>query len=209
MKRLRFERPTDYYDNRLFPIDDEICALLKKRREVSNHNPGFPPADSLAEWSAKYGLYEDLLNSLFGLLRNEEIFKTRVEPRNFIKHIPVLKAVEKDGHLYTITFIRQFDNASVVQLNCDWHETEEEHEERHLHHERPAYLELDMGEKYECWMDTGRGSGGQYSRNFIVSPRIPEDYSELKLTFKEYHDPFKDKPTGLEIVFILGKGAGK
>ncbi|WP_462408594.1 hypothetical protein [Neobacillus sp. Marseille-QA0830] len=209
MKRLPFERPTDFYDVRLLPIDEQICALLKKRGDMPDHNPGFPPADSMSEWAVKYDLYEDLLNSLFGLLRDEEQFKPRVEPRNFIKQVPILKAVEKNDRLYTLSFIRQFDNASVVQLNCDWHETEEEQDLRHMRHKDHTFLELDMGEGYECWMDTGRGTTGQYSRNFIVSPGIPEDVSGLIFTFKEYKDPFKAKPTGQEIVFNLDEGAKK
>ncbi|WP_251551051.1 hypothetical protein [Neobacillus muris] len=203
MRRLPFERPTEYYDDRLFSIDEQICALLKERRELSNQNPGFPPADLIAGWASKYGHYEDFLNSLFGSLRLEDQFKPRVEPIHFEKYLSILKSVEKAGRLYTITFIRQFENASVVQLNCDWHETEGEHELRHLQHERPAFLTLEMGEPYECRMDRGSGTTGQYTHTFIVTPRIPDDYSGLKLTFKEYQDPFKDEPTGLEIGFQL------
>ncbi len=32
MKRMGFERPTDYYDERLYTIDEKICALLKERK---------------------------------------------------------------------------------------------------------------------------------------------------------------------------------
>lgn len=35
MKRMTFERPTDYYDERLYTIDEKICALLKERKELS------------------------------------------------------------------------------------------------------------------------------------------------------------------------------
>lgn len=32
MQRMSFERPTDYYDERLYTIDEKICALLKERK---------------------------------------------------------------------------------------------------------------------------------------------------------------------------------
>ena len=32
MKRMGFERPTDYYDERLYTIDEKICALLKNEK---------------------------------------------------------------------------------------------------------------------------------------------------------------------------------
>ncbi|MCU5463071.1 hypothetical protein [Bacillus cereus] len=35
MQRISFERPTDYYDEKLYTIDEKICALLKERKELS------------------------------------------------------------------------------------------------------------------------------------------------------------------------------
>ncbi|WP_342352009.1 hypothetical protein [Neobacillus soli] len=138
MERLPFERPTEHYDDRVFSIDEQICVLLKKRKEVSNNNPGFPPPEYITKWAGQFELYEDLLNSVFGTLRMEDEFKPRVEPKNFIKHLPILKSVEKDAKLYTVTFIRQFENASVVQLNIDWDNSNDEqddlHRLRHHHH---------------------------------------------------------------------------
>jgi hypothetical protein len=205
MKRMPFERPTEHYDERIIPIDEKICALLKERKELSNQNPGFPPPENITNWAKKYGLYEDLLNSVFGTLRMEDEFKPRVEPKNFIKHIPILQSVEIDERLYTITFLRQYENATVVQLNMDWDVKTEDLEEdfhlRHMHHHRA--LELSLGEKYECRTDSGSGSDGHFRQNFIVSPPIPDDPSGLTFVFKEYQDFSKGKPTGHEIVFDL------
>nr|WP_263323283.1 hypothetical protein [Neobacillus sp. Marseille-Q6967] len=209
MKRMPFERPTDYYDERISYIDEQICALFKQRKEISRNNPGFPHLEDIASWAKKYGLYEDFLNSIFSTLRMEEEFKPRIEPVNFLKHIPILKSVEKDGRLYTITFIRQFENASVVQLNIDWDDTTEEPENiEAIRHHRPLhqhnFIELSIGEDYECRSNRGGGSGGHYRQNFIVSPPIPDDPSDLQFVFKEYQDFYKSKSTGLEIVFKRG-----
>lgn len=206
MKRMPFECPTEHYDERISSIDEQICALLKQRKDISNNNPGFPFPEFISIWSGKYGLYEDLLNSIFSTLRMEEEFKPRVEPKNFIKHIPILKSIEIDERLYTLTFIRQFENASVVQLNIDWNETTDVDLEA-LRHHRPihphSFIELSLGEHYECRSDRGGGSEGHQRQNYLVTPPIPDDPSGLKFVFKEYQDFYKGKPTGLEIVFDL------
>jgi hypothetical protein len=92
MKRMPFEPPTEHYDEQLSPIDEQICSLLKQRKDISNNNPGFPPLENISRWAEKYGLYEDLLRSLFGVLENDEFFRPQVEPTDFQKYIKVLKS---------------------------------------------------------------------------------------------------------------------
>jgi hypothetical protein len=194
MKRMPFERPTEYYDERIFPIDEQLCTLLKKRKEVSNNNPGFPPLEYISNWSKKYGVYEEFLNSLFNVLRHEEEFRPVVEPSGFRKHLPILKYVENDGRLYSVILIRQYENASVVQLNIDWDTTE--HLPGAMHQ---SSFELFIGEEYDCRMDGGSGTTGHYSYNFIVSPPLPDDLSGIDLVFRQYGTPHKERPTGLKI----------
>lgn len=198
MKRLPFERPTNYYDERLLSIDEQICSLIKQRKEISNNNPGFPPPEYISNWAKSFDLYEDLLNSLFGSLINDEHFRPYVEPKGFIKHLPVLKAVEKGEYVYSVTFFRQYENASVVYLNIDWDETADSLEDRHFHN----YLDLFLGESYDCRMGGGGGSTGHYTHTYIVSPPLPDDLSGLDFIFREYKRPFDD-PTGLEIVMHM------
>ena len=120
--KIRRQEQNNQYDQQLLMMDEHLCALLKQRKEISNNNPGQSPNESISKWAEKYGVYEDLLNSLFGLLRNEEIFRPQVEPNNFRRHLPVMKAFEQAERLYSITFIRQYDNASVIYLTIDWDE---------------------------------------------------------------------------------------
>lgn len=68
MKRMPFERSTNHYEEHLLPIDEQICALLKKRKDLSNNNPGFPSDDAISNWVIKYDLYEDYLSSFFQTL---------------------------------------------------------------------------------------------------------------------------------------------
>jgi hypothetical protein len=199
LKRMPFERPTDHYDESLLPIDEQICALIRQRKEVSNNHPGFPPQKNISNWAKTYGLYEDLLNSLFGTLRNDEVFRPRIEPKGFKKHIPVLKSVEKGESIYTVTYIRQYKNASTIHLNMDWDSTKDSSYDRHQH----SFFELFIGDQYDCRWEAGSGSTGQFVFIFTVSPPLPDDVSGLQLVFTEYSKPFGDKPTGGEISMHL------
>ncbi|WP_257475026.1 hypothetical protein [Bacillus sp. MCCB 382] len=200
LRRMPFERPTDYYDEKLLPIDEELCALLQKRKEVSHNNPGYPKLEDIATWADKYDVYEDLLRSLFGVLENEEAFKPQVEPRDFQKYIRILQSLEKEDCLYTVPFIKQYANASVVHLNID-REYNESLERERFH--RNSFWHLQIGKGYDCRVTGGGGSQEHTSFDFIVTPGLPEDLSGMTLTFKEFQTPFQKKPTGVEVGFKL------
>lgn len=200
MKRMHFDQQTEHYDERLIQIDEQICSLLKQRKEVSNNNSGFPPLEDISKWAEKFDLYEDLLRSLFGLLENDEHFRPRVEPIDFQKYIPVLKSVENDQSLYSVTFIRQYANASVINFNIDWEPEEDQIRERFLRH---SFWELSLGEGFDCRATGGGGTEGHISYNFIVSPPLPDNISGLDLKLTEYQTPLYKKPTGLELIFHL------
>ncbi|WP_052737745.1 hypothetical protein [Bacillus sp. SA1-12] len=70
-----------------------------------------------------------------------------------------------------------------------------------LHHH--ITFELFVGEQYDCRLERAGGSTGYYTCNFIVSPPLPDDISKMDLVFKEYSDPFREKPTGLEIIINI------
>ncbi|KOO52008.1 hypothetical protein [Viridibacillus arvi] len=200
MKRNAIKRSSNNYYEQLFSIDEQICTLLKQRKELSIDHPGFPPDEVLSKWATKFDLYEEYLSSLFGTVRMHEYFKPQVEPSGFRNHLPVLKSAEVDGKFYTVTFIRQFENASVVHLNIDWNETNDTRINLHLNHNHFA---LSIGQAYDCPIDRASGSTGNIVHTFIVSPPLPDDISGMTLVFKEYSDVFNAKVTGLEIVIHL------
>lgn len=178
--------------------------MVKQRLDISNNNPGFPPDEVITNWATKYNLYEEFLSSLFGSLRIHDFFKPRIEPNVFRKYISVLKSIEKDDYVYSVTVIRQYENASVIQLHIDWVEAEDLPRDLHHHHHHPHNtLELFIGEQYDCQTDRAGGSTGHYTYNYIVSPPLPDDPSNIDLVFKEYSDHFKEKPTGLELVIEI------
>lgn len=201
MKRMPFERPTEHYDERLIPIDEQICSLLKQRKDISDNNPGFPPLEDISKWAEKFDLYEDLLRSLFGLLENDDHYRPQIEPTDFQKYLTVSKSVEIEQCLYSVTFIRQYANASVVSFNIDWEEDDEDRFEDRFR--RLSFWNLWLGEEYDCRMEGGGGTTGHINYNIIVSPPLPDDVSGLAFRFREYQTPFNGKPTGLEVVMHL------
>ncbi|MDR4888400.1 hypothetical protein RGU12_12795 [Fredinandcohnia sp. QZ13] len=199
MKQMPFEPPTNHYDERIEAIDEQICQLIKQRKELSNNNPGFPTNQHIADWSKKYNFYDDFLNSIFANFLYEDIYRPVVEPKGYLKNIPILKSFEKDGAFYSVTFVRQFENASIVHLNIDSNYTEDVSE---WHQREHTHFELSIkGEEthYNCRNEGGGGTMGHETQTFIVSPALPDDISKYKLIFKEYKMPFQ-KETGFEFV---------
>ncbi|MEK5642523.1 hypothetical protein BK138_05575 [Paenibacillus rhizosphaerae] len=199
MKRMPFTRPTEHYDERLLPIDRQICQLLQQRKEISEGNPGYPPFVYIDQWAAETGLYEDFLKMIFGAIRSDEYFKPIVEPAGFIKHVPVLVSHEHDGYFFTLTSVRQYANASVVTLYVDWDVTIPERNSTEI-----SNFVLDMGEPYECRMDTGGSCSGNATYNYVVSPSLPDKLSGLEFVFREeIGSPFGGEPTGKEVRFRI------
>ncbi|WP_071394783.1 hypothetical protein [Bacillus tuaregi] len=199
MKRLPFEPPTEHYDERIQSIDEQICALIKERKVVSDQDPGFPAKKLISAWSDKYDFQEDFLNSVFSHFLNEDLYRPVVEPEGFVKNIPVLKSFENKDVFYSITFIRQYENASVVHFNID---REYREEDMHRGFQDHTFFELSiqgLDTEYDCRNDGGGGSRGHESYTYIISPALPDDLSTFTLVFKEHKTPYQ-KPTGLEVL---------
>ena len=147
MNAMPFHPPTDYYCKELASLDEEICSLLAKRKELSNQNPGFPDPDLIARWSQAFGLKEYWLSIVFAHLLNEEQIHIPVEPVEFLRFIPVLRSVTVDKLSHTVTYIKQYSNASIVHI-----ETEVITSEPfvHLGH---AMFELSIAPAYLCSID--------------------------------------------------------
>ena len=117
---MPFRPPTDHYYKELAPIDEQICELLAKRKELSNNNPGFPSLELISEWSQKYGLNENWLRRIFAsYMLYEERLQRPVEPTGFLKFVPILKSIEIDDMTYAVTHMKQYRNASVVYVETE------------------------------------------------------------------------------------------
>ncbi|OIK13802.1 hypothetical protein BIV59_04610 [Bacillus sp. MUM 13] len=200
--KKEFERPTDYYDNRLYPIDEEICRLLQQRKALCEGRPGFPPDKAITEWAGKYDIFEEFLQSIFGLMRMDFFFKPQVEPSGFIKHLPVLKSFEHEEEIYTITYIKQYTNASVLNLHIDWNEKIDTPLE--MIRKRPRdFLELQI-DQYDCRSDGSGGGQGFRTHTYIISPALPDNLSGLELVFNKRDSIFIERDMEDDIIITLG-----
>ncbi|MBM6613844.1 hypothetical protein JTF06_02910 [Desemzia sp. RIT804] len=199
MEQMSFEPPTDHYDERIATIDEQICQLINQRKELSNNNPGFPTKQYIADWSKKHHFYEDFLNSIFSNFFYEDVHRPVVKPTGFRKNIPILKSFEREDEFYSVTFMRQYENASTVHLNIDSNAIEDisEWQLREMSHFELSIKGSDI--QYDCRNEGGGGSMGSETFMFVVSPALPDDKSKYKLVFKEYKAPFQ-KETGFEFV---------
>ncbi|WP_445486627.1 hypothetical protein [Niallia sp. 03133] len=189
----------DYYDERLLSIDDEICALLKKRKEIGGKQSSMPPARFINIWAEQYDSHQHFLNIFFGLIRREEQLRLPIKPKGYSKHIPVLKSVEIEEVMYTITHILQYENVSVLHFNQDTYNANTV-----LDGQNPLMnFELMINQRYDCQIVHGTGTDGHRCYTFNITPPLPEDLSGLTFIFKEYSNHLKEAETGLNILFDL------
>ncbi|MDN5372142.1 MAG: hypothetical protein PWR19_1188 [Carnobacterium sp.] len=197
MKFESNEGSTNHYDERLFLIDEKICELLNDRKEIVKSNLGFPPDKVISSLADEYGFQKEYLQSLFSTIEMEDHYEPTIEPVEFQKYLPVLKAYGNQKVLYTVTYIRQYANASVLYLHMDW----EEKEDANFY---PDMLDLFINDTYFCHSEGGGGTTGHASHSYIISPALPDELTGIELVFKEAGRPFVENPTGFEFSIKLG-----
>ncbi|MCY0902632.1 MAG: hypothetical protein OWU32_10680, partial [Firmicutes bacterium] len=108
----------------------------------------------------------------------------------------VLKSVAKGEDMYTVTFIQQYDNASVVHLHIDSVPRAQDAESSPpLRH---SQFSLSIAEGYDCYSHGGGGMGDHRTHTFVVHPPVPDVPLGLLLIFTELTAPFGE-PTGLRV----------
>ncbi|MTH53409.1 hypothetical protein GKZ89_08265 [Bacillus mangrovi] len=178
-------------------ISREICRFIGLRKEAAAGTFHMPSDEDFSRWAQEFGLEQEMLEAVFLALENEEQYQEKVEPEGFRKLLPVMKTAEAGGSFYTITYIRQFENASTVFLHADWEE------EDHQHLKGIDHFSMQIDERFSCRFEGGGGGDGTYTHRFIVSPALPDDLRGISLLFTETEDPFFGKPSGKKMVFDL------
>jgi len=191
------EKPTNH--QKRLAIDEQICVLLLQRKELSSQTKDFPTDEIIKEWAQKYGFDDTYLAMIFSMIRSEKYYQPRIEPAGFRQYIPVLQSQEVNDRIYTISYIRQYENASVVQLLMDWDSQQDTHQNIRQRIKQRNHLGLFIDKHYECRNTGARGSDGHESNTFVVTPPLPDDIQGLSFNFREYQDVFEEKPTGFAV----------
>jgi len=179
----------DYYCESLAVIDEQICELLAKRKEISNDNPGLPSHGLISPWCKQYGLNEDKMQRIFACMSSEHSFlpHQQIEPTEFLKFVPILKSVELDNIIYAVTSMKQYKNASVVYIEAELNSAEE-----NVRLEFSGF-ELFISPKYQCRPHGGSGQVKGLQHTFVVTPSLPDDVTgfEFRLTIRPHRDETK------------------
>lgn len=64
MRRMPFVPPTDFYNEMLRTVDEQIVELLCKRNTLSEGNPGFPQTELIEKWARETSFYPDFLHAV-------------------------------------------------------------------------------------------------------------------------------------------------
>ncbi|MCY0875359.1 MAG: hypothetical protein OWT28_03665 [Firmicutes bacterium] len=172
-------RPTEHYDERVRAIDEKLCEFIAKRKTLSHGNPGYPPMAQVETWAVQFGLYENYLHSLFHVLLNEDIHRPRVEPAEYLGMIPVLRLAETEGRVFLVSYLRQYQNATVLHLEIEDFVEEPSTEKPHGHVE----WSVSISPEYESYWAGGGGSHNRWSHKFVVTPSLPDDVSHICFAF--------------------------
>lgn len=119
-----------------------------------------------------------------------------VEPTGLLKFVPILKSVEIDGVMYAVTHMKQYSNASVVNI-----ETEVKTSEPfvRLGH---ANFELSISPEYQCRHIGGYGQKKGIQHSFVVSPSLPDNVNGVKFHLTVIPFPEIQKIQELSLVEI-------
>lgn len=159
------------YDKQIESIDQEICALIQKRKQVSNEQPTSPSPEKLNEWAHTYELEREMLNALFSTIESEGDFKPIVKPKGYLGTVPLSFMYEENEVIYSLTAIQSYKNASVLFFQvasnpqkCNLQET-------------MSVFELNvLGTKaYVTQLTEGSGGDAMFNHRYVISPAIKED----------------------------------
>lgn len=161
----------DRYDGSTESIDREICALIQKRKQLSNEQPASPSPEKLNEWAHTYELEKEMLNALFSTIESEGDFKPIVKPKGYLGTVPLSFMYEENEVIYSLTAIQSYENASVLFFQvasnpqkCNLQET-------------MSVFELNVlgTTSYVTQLTEGSGGDAMFNHRYVISPAIKEN----------------------------------
>ncbi len=167
-----------YYCEAVEPIDEQLCALIARHKEVSGDNPGFPGVDRVAAWGGRYGLHEQMLWQVFNQLYHEDRLQPPPVPTGFRRFVPIARFVRQDGMIYAVTHMKQFTNMSVVSIEVSLEDEEV------VGIVQQGRVDLSLGPAYHCRLYSSGGGGRGMQCGFAVTPPLPDDLAEVEFTLK-------------------------
>ncbi len=161
---MRIEPPTDYYDEQLQTVDENIVASIATRQRLSNGKPGFPKAAYLERWARQYEIPVSILHQTFSALFRWHVVRERLQPDQFKRFVAIMAAEPHGNLLVLVPYLRQYNNCSVVSVQLESPQLAD----------GPVHVDLEIA-GYECLRHGGGGSQSYWHQEFVVTPVIPDD----------------------------------
>lgn len=169
-----FEPPTQYYDEQLISVDEQIASLIARREQLSHGYPGFPYPSHLEEWAGKFQVALPALQHAFAALHHwHKSPPRRVRPDEFLRLVPIMRSKSQGDLQIIVPYVRQYTNCSVVYMELEG-----------MVIRGPSLFDMNLTiEGYDCVPYSGRGDKHYFESTFIVTPIIPDrDIPQLPMT---------------------------
>lgn len=180
------------YKESLSEIDTQILALLARRDEISEHEPGVPSPELLNAWAAEYGLDARWLLGLFGFLHRKITHRAYVQPINLRTLVPIMRTEESGGIRLRLTHMEQYENCSVLHLDI---EIADLATDLQLSHPMTTLSVAALG--YEVYPQGGGGHGRAWHQSFVIAPALPDNLDGMEITVQWERDlAYRPVPVG-------------
>ncbi|WP_248928089.1 hypothetical protein [Paenibacillus hamazuiensis] len=180
--------PSEYNDA-VKQIDQKLLELIVERKTLAGGKRFSPPKELIRQWAETYEIPVPQINWLLHRLNEGDAPVFSDGPGELLNVISIMKKTTVDGFEYVLTHSMQHENGSMVHLDIrQIRQDARVHVRPHLH------LEITGAEPYNVHRHGSHGGGGQAHLNFFVTPRLPEDVSELVFSLIPFAMPMDTAP---------------
>jgi hypothetical protein len=163
---------------------------LNERKELAKGKRYFPLKEIMQDWAIKYDLDIPQISWLLHSLNESSHPEMPKEPGSLLNVVPIMKKSIVDGFQYSLTHCMQHQNGSIVFLEIQQLQNEE-----NIGHIRPQLLlEVTGNQQYSVRRNGSHGGGGQTQVRFLIIPRLPDNINEVHFTLIPYAIPMENPP---------------
>lgn len=185
-----FGRIRNDYDDSFEKIDEKIIKLLHERKKQANGKRFFPPVELMEKWAEEYDMEVPQISWLMHSVNEGPHSFVHEGPGELLNVIPIMKKTLMGDFQYVLSHAMQHQSGSIITL-----EIEQCDKEMNIGMVR-AHLLLDVlgNQEYVVNRHGSRGGGGHTQVQYLVTPRLPDDLSEISFTLIPYALPMEEPP---------------
>ncbi|WP_019913700.1 hypothetical protein [Paenibacillus sp. HW567] len=167
------------YNDEAKQIDAQILELFRQRKAVAGGKGLFPEMETIEQWSAEFGLEATEITFILSHL-NEARPRRHFwdESGGLIGVLPIMKTTLEGDVEYTLTHAMQYEKYSIVTLEVKYFK--ETVSPVNIQPELTLAVQGDAD--YEVDGHGARGGGPHLQLQFMVSPPLPKDLSNVSFS---------------------------